>query len=147
MELVPGSHCGPELDVVPALEHTHCHAARESCWVSSLGIYWHSALLHHRRNMPFRWKVPDHQTSVEASGVGSDEGLGSLSAELASVACSDSDAGSDFGAGSVGGTWVLVEVGYSGVRSDCLSLGLEKTSFSYAPSGGICVPPPGLYLP
>ena len=126
LELVPGSHCGLELDTDLALEHSHCHTTWEGCWVSSSGIYWHNALLHHRRNMLFRWKVPDCQTSVEVPVVGPDEGLESLSAELASIACFGSDADSDFDADSVDGILVLVEVDYSRVESDCLSLGLEK---------------------
>ena len=66
-----------------------------------------------------------------------DEGLKSLSVVLASEAYSD----------SVDGTSIFAEAGYSGDESDCLSLGLETTSSSYDPSGGVCVPPPMLYSP
>jgi hypothetical protein len=68
-----------------------------------------------------------------------DEGLESLGTRLAFEAYFDFD--------SVDGTSILAEAGYSKDESDCLSLGLEKTSSSYDPSGGVCVPPPMLCSP
>ena len=83
--------------------------------------------------------VLDCHFSASVLVVVPDEGLESLGAGLASEAYSDFD--------FVDGTSVLAEVGYSGDESDFLSLGLEKTSSSYDPSGGVCVLPLGHYSP